>query len=100
MIMGTIYQIILKYMKIDDDDGSADFKEAMMLWLKNSTKKKREKRERDVNVCSFFFLLLGTSGYNGVKIENFGKSVIFFSNFLLYSFMLFVSFFFFLFLVP
>lgn len=53
LILGTIFQIILKYMKLDDEDVAAsnDVKEAMLLWLNNKT-----------------------AGYNNVKIENFTKS--------------------------
>jgi len=53
LILGMIFQIILKYMKFDDgEEGtSGDVKEALMLWLKNKT-----------------------AGYNNVLIENFTKS--------------------------
>jgi actinin alpha len=53
LVMGTIFQIILKYMKLDEDETSTsgDLKEALMLWLTNKV-----------------------AGYNNVKIENFTKS--------------------------
>jgi Ca2+-binding EF-hand superfamily protein len=53
LILGFIFQIILKYMKFEDDEDnpSGDVKEALMLWLKNKT-----------------------AGYNNVNIENFTKS--------------------------
>ena len=52
MVLGLVFQVIIKYMKFDDDDDtSGDVKEALKLWLNNRT-----------------------AGYKSVKIENFTKS--------------------------
>lgn len=53
LILGFIFQIIIKFMKFDDEgeNTSGDVKEALMLWLKNKT-----------------------AGYNNVSIDNFTKS--------------------------
>jgi Ca2+-binding EF-hand superfamily protein len=53
LILGMIFQIILKFFKIEDDEGNAsgDVKEALMLWLKNRT-----------------------AGYSGVELKDWTKS--------------------------
>jgi len=51
-VLGLVFAVIIKYMKLDDEDsGSSDVKEALLLWLKNKT-----------------------AGYRDVSIENFTKS--------------------------
>jgi len=53
MVLGMIFQIIIKFLKFDDEEEgqSGDVKEGLMLWLKNKT-----------------------AGYRDVSIENFTKS--------------------------
>ena len=53
LVLGTIFQVIIRFMKFDDDEDSpsGDVKEALMIWLKNKT-----------------------AGYKDVNIENFTKS--------------------------
>ncbi len=52
-VLGMIFQIILKYLKFEDEDEgqTSDVKEALKLWLKNKT-----------------------SGYKDVSIDSFTKS--------------------------
>lgn len=53
LVLGLVFQIIIKYMKFEDEEEnpSGDVKEALMLWLKNRT-----------------------AGYNNCNIDNFTKS--------------------------
>jgi len=51
-VLGLVFAVIIKYMKLDEEDsGSSDVKEALLLWLKNKT-----------------------AGYRDVSIDNFTKS--------------------------
>eukprot|EP01137_Pigoraptor_chileana_P036254 Opistho-2@31501 len=51
-VLGLIFQIIIRYMKLDEEDQqSGDIKEALLLWLRNKT-----------------------AGYANVKIDNLTKS--------------------------
>jgi len=37
-VLGTVFAVIIKYMKLDEEDaGSSDVKEALLLWAKNKT---------------------------------------------------------------
>ena len=36
-IMSLVFQIIIKYMKLDEDDSASDIRDALTLWLRNKT---------------------------------------------------------------
>jgi hypothetical protein len=48
LVLGTIFQVIIRFMKFDDDEDSqsGDVKEALMIWLKVTNLRGSEKTDR------------------------------------------------------
>lgn len=64
LVLGMVFQIIIQYFKVEDEDGNSsnDVKEALLLWY------------HGIFPPIFFRLKNKTAGYRDVNIENFTKS--------------------------